>query len=78
MNIKHMNTSSINVNNTQRYALNTVQATVVHNFTEVGYTVLKLPPATFKWLKKWYQENLASEIVEGSAGAVGTQHAAPW
>jgi len=44
----------------------------------VGYKVLPLPAKTFKWLKKWYADNEKSEIVESNAGAVGTQHLAPW
>ena len=57
-----------------RYALNTVQPTIVHNYTALGYAVLPLPAATYGWLKKWYEQNAKSEIVEDSAGAVGTQH----
>jgi len=62
----------------KRYALNTVQPTVVHNYSATGYAVLPLPPHTYEWLRKWYHDNAAREIVEGSAGAVGTQHKAPW
>lgn len=62
----------------KRYALNTVQPTVVRNFSDVGYKVLPLPPQTFSWLKEWYEANADQEQVEGNAGAVGTQHLAPW
>jgi hypothetical protein len=62
----------------KRVALNTVQPTIVHNYSSVGYLVLPLPPATYAWLKEWYASNAAGEILEGSAGAVGTQHKAPW
>mmetsp|Transcript_10104 Transcript_10104/g.23301 ORF Transcript_10104/g.23301 Transcript_10104/m.23301 type:complete len:519 (+) Transcript_10104:72-1628(+) len=62
----------------KRYALNTVQPTIVHNYTALGYAVLPLPAATYGWLKKWYEQNAKSEILEDSAGAVGTQHTAPW
>lgn len=62
----------------KRYALNTVQPFVVHNYTELGYKVAPLPPGTHKWLKAWYDNNEHAEVEEGSAGAVGTQHEAPW
>jgi hypothetical protein len=62
----------------KRYALNTVQPFIVHNYTEVGFKVMPLPPGTHEWLKDWYKKNEHAEIEEGSAGAVGTQHEAPW
>ena len=62
----------------KRHALNTVQPTVVHSYSDVGYKVLPLPEKTFAWLKQWYHDNANSEIKESSAGAVGTQHIAPW
>lgn len=62
----------------KRYALNTVQPYVVHNYTELGYKVLPLPPKTYQWLKEWYHASESQEVEEGSAGAVGTQHEAPW
>ena len=62
----------------KRHALNTVQPTVVHNYSETGYALLQLPDETFAWLKSWYEANADKEIVESNAGAVGTQHEAPW
>ena len=62
----------------KRHALNTVQPTVVHNYSDVGYALLPVPEETFAWLRKWYEENADKEVVESNAGAVGTQHEAPW
>ena len=62
----------------KRYALNTVQPTIVHNYSDVGYALMPLPAPTFKWLKAWYDSHAHEEIKESSAGAVGTQHKAPW
>ena len=62
----------------KRYALNTVQPTIVHNYSDVGYALMPLPAPTFKWLKAWYEGHAHEEIKESSAGAVGTQHKAPW
>jgi hypothetical protein len=62
----------------KRHALNTVQPTVVHNYSDTGYALMPLPDDTFAWLKQWYEDNAHSEIVETNAGAVGTQHEAPW
>ena len=62
----------------KRHALNTVQPTVAHNYSETGYVKMPMPKSTYSWLVKWYDENSIDEKEESSAGAVGTQHDAPW
>lgn len=63
---------------TKRHALNTCQPRVVRNYTDVGFLKLPVPTQTYDWLLRWYHEHARSEQVESSAGAVGTQHEAPW
>eukprot|EP00616_Rhizochromulina_sp_CCMP1243_P006744 CAMPEP_0118976484 /NCGR_PEP_ID=MMETSP1173-20130426/18970_1 /TAXON_ID=1034831 /ORGANISM="Rhizochromulina marina cf, Strain CCMP1243" /LENGTH=473 /DNA_ID=CAMNT_0006926525 /DNA_START=54 /DNA_END=1475 /DNA_ORIENTATION=- len=63
---------------TKRHALNTVQPSIVHNYTARGFIKMPVPEATFAWLKAWYDKNGRQEVEETNAGAVGTQHEAPW
>ena len=62
----------------KRLGLNYVQPQFVERVTPTGFEHRQLPPATYKWLKAWYdREQLKHEIVESSSGPCMNQHVAP-
>jgi len=66
----------------KRIGLNFVQPYVVRPVTAEGFVPMKLPPATFEWLKAWYANELErnrmeSLLVESTAGPCMNQHVAP-
>jgi len=66
-----------NVYYAKRLGLNYVQPQLVRAVTDSGFSLRQLPPATFKWLKDWYDENkVARHLVEHSVGPCMNQHVA--
>lgn len=62
----------------KRLGLNYVQPQMVRRVTDSGFEKRKLPPATYKWLKEWYDEQkLIQEVGEGPVGPCMNQHIAP-
>ena len=64
--------------NVRRLGLNYVQPQLIEGYSEMGFTLQKLPADTYKWLKAWYdaqQQNI--EVTESGVGPCMNQHVAP-
>jgi len=62
----------------KRLGLNYVQPQFVEQVTPTGFEHRTLPPATYAWLKGWYdRERLLQEEIESSSGPCMNQHVAP-
>lgn len=62
----------------KRLGLNYFQPQMVRNVTKEGFMHIKLPEATYSWLRAWYEAaQREQEVNEGSSGSCMNQAVAP-